>query len=727
MPHHDESAGGPRTAPPRTATEFRAALKRVMMEDVEGLGFQERIAAARSYLDELWLRPDPGAASVVAPPTLRMVPFQPGRRPLDESLHPRSGSSEKIGFLGMEGAGDQVLLLYELENLDVGLLRARAAGDASPFEVAMRCEWLPDDPSETPEPVPGLEREPVPLQVIGSSFPALALEPGRFDDARKLRYVAALDPDRQLQQADEDRFGFARLFRRNVGVTLMLRQHGREVAEDSCQLELFHTGRFGSLYRRVLDDLVMRDAAQQAERLGAEDLGCEYHPFFPVLVIGMRKADLYMRAIHEDLELSRKNLPDPSWLVRVGLYLELLTCLGLFEAVRADYPDLLRDDERAAFETSPRFEKVRARLDVAAWREVWALRDIAPRGADALSLGPVGATNMLRKKRATLAFLHAHHEDLKQAIELSGPNHHNSQETWHRVFRDAERAVLTKSAAAFPELAYLTPGQRKFVLWHQRGDIRVFGRYGIPAALTSLFGDQDAILPSACRQYRSSMNDVAEWARERGLMDYTGQQCVPPAASLLEAEMSADSGAVAALQRRDGYSPELALDVRPPTEPAMSPRAVAEMLRKVPLFAPLMDREIEHLAQSARRERFGPMDRVMIQGDQGTSLLIVESGEAEVLVRVDGEDRVLSTVGPGAILGERGLLTGAARGATVRALGELVALELSHTALQPIIRARPQLVVELSLLLAARQGQQAADPSGGGLADQIRRFLFRRG
>jgi hypothetical protein len=111
MPHHDESAGGPRTAPPRTATEFRAALKRVMMEDVEGLGFQERIAAARSYLDELWLRPDPGAASVVAPPTLRMVPFQPGRRPLDESLHPRSGSSEKIGFLGMEGAGDQVLLL----------------------------------------------------------------------------------------------------------------------------------------------------------------------------------------------------------------------------------------------------------------------------------------------------------------------------------------------------------------------------------------------------------------------------------------------------------------------------------------------------------------------------------------------------------------------------------------------------------------------------------------
>jgi hypothetical protein len=358
---------------------------------------------------------------------------------------------------------------------------------------------------------------------------------------------------------------------------------------------------------------------------------------------------------------------------------------------------------------------------------VWALREIAPRGAEALAHGPVGAANQLRKKRATLAFLHAHHEDLKQAIELSGPNPHNSQETWHRVFRDAERAVLTMNAAAFPELAYLTPGQRKFVLWHQRGDIRLFGRYGIPGSLTSLFGDQDAILPSACRQYRASMNDVALWARERGLMDYTGATCVPEAASLLEAEMRGDQAAVAALQRRDGYAPELSLDVRPPSEPAVSPRAVAEMLRKVALFAPLLDREIEMLAQGARRERFGPMDRLMQQGEEGTSLWIVESGEAEVVARTEGQERVLSTVGPGAILGERGLLLGEKRGATVRALGELVALELTHEALQPILRARSQLIVELSLLLAARQGQNAGDASSGGLADQIRRFFFRRG
>jgi CRP-like cAMP-binding protein len=121
------------------------------------------------------------------------------------------------------------------------------------------------------------------------------------------------------------------------------------------------------------------------------------------------------------------------------------------------------------------------------------------------------------------------------------------------------------------------------------------------------------------------------------------------------------------------------------------------------------------------------MDRLMLQGEQGSSLWIVESGEAEVLVRSDDRDRVLTTVGPGAILGERGLLLGEARGATVRAVGEVLALELTQEALQPILRARPQLVVELSLLLAARQGQAAAvESGGGGLADQIRRLFFRR-
>ena len=78
---------------------------------------------------------------------------------------------------------------------------------------------------------------------------------------------------------------------------------------------------------------------------------------------------------------------------------------------------------------------------------MWALRKI-DRSRDRAGR----RMNLLAKRRATLEFLHVHHEDLKHAIALAGPNRTNAQETWHRVFRDAERAVLRQTPDAFPEL-----------------------------------------------------------------------------------------------------------------------------------------------------------------------------------------------------------------------------------------------------------------------------------
>ena len=81
-----------------------------------------------------------------------------------------------------------------------------------------------------------------------------------------------------------------------------------------------------------------------------------------------------------------------------------------------------------------------------------AARDRGPRPAAG---GAGRGRNLLAKRRATLEFLHVHHEDLQQAIALAGPNPHSAQETWHRVFRDAERAVLRQTPDAFPNSADL--------------------------------------------------------------------------------------------------------------------------------------------------------------------------------------------------------------------------------------------------------------------------------
>ena len=141
-----------------------------------------------------------------------------------------------------------------------------------------------------------------------------------------------------------------------------------------------------------------------------------------------------------DVVRELRMLTDPAWLLRVGLYLELITCLGIFEAVRPTI-DLLSPEERALFETGPRFAELRRCIDAAAWTKVWGLRGIAFMRTPGVDL-PVGVQNLLKKKAATLAFLHAHHDDLRHAIALAGPNRLNAQETWQRVFRDAERDVL---------------------------------------------------------------------------------------------------------------------------------------------------------------------------------------------------------------------------------------------------------------------------------------------
>lgn len=704
-----------------TPLEFRHKLKELMHQDVLGLAWDDKCTFVRRYLAELEERGSASHASALVYPDIAIVPFEAGKRPLDEALVPGSGASEHVGMLetGHEDV-DEVLVLFGLTSLDMPFAMAKLRGGEPALDVVMSGWFVP--PRGEPIPVPELHERPVPLRRVAHSYPSLEIEPASLRDFPTARYVAALSPE-ELTRGEADMFCLEHAFFQRVRIELALRDQGEVIASQTTEVEIFDTGRFGSLYERLLDQLVKADTAVQAKRLDIPDLHHEFHPWFPVLAIGMDKANLYLWAIRQDLEQNRKHLPDPAWLLRVGLYLELLTCLGIFEAVKHDYPNLLSPSERAAFESDERFAEVRRRIDVDAWRRVWQLRDVSPHGNALLSAGPVSLTNMLRKEKATLAFLHAHHEDLKHAIELAGPNLHNAQETWHRVFRDAERAVLGKNAVAFPELRYLEPPLPQFVLWHQAGDLRLFGRFGLPGTVTSLFGDQDAILPSACRQYRQSMNEVAAWARARKLMDFTGDECIPTSASLLEAYMAGEHDRLAALQRRDGYAPTLELAERLPDEPIASMEEVAALLGKTRVFKPLMDRELARLAQRAKRVTFGPHDRVVVAGQPGSSLFIVASGTVEVLVRNGGQDVAVGTLESGAVFGEAALLTGVTRTATVRSLDHVVLYEIDKAALEPILAQRPQLVVDLSLLMASRQGQAKTPDTAPSFASRIKSFF----
>jgi len=612
-------------------------------------------------------------------PAIRVVPFVPGRRPTDEATWPGLGSSDQAALLlGRPPEANRAYVLFSVagRGTDSVVDATLSLGDAV---------------------LPGWDRRPLELRCFDGA--ADRLRPARAGDTQ---FVLALEPERDLRRDGDggaDPFGFEHMLLRRLDLELRLLDGGAPVSTARTSLDVCDVRRLGLLYERVLDRVVAPDADRQAAAAGVESPGVAYHPWFPVLLIGSDKAELYTRALVADIVDKQSYLPEPSWLLRVGIYLELLTCIGIAEAVRDDAGDLLTESERAALE-SDGYAPVRERVDRAAWRGVWALREITFPRRGVPRAGPVSVLNLLNKKRATLSFLHVHHEDLKQAVELAGPNATNAQETWQRVFRDAERAVLRQTPAAFPELGFLPAAARDVVLWHRRGRIDIRGTLRVPNAISALMADQDGLYPAACNQYRASMNAVATWAKERSLMNPSGRECVPRRVSLLEAVMD-DPARVSPLQQRDGYE---SLDVAESPDAAAPPVGDAEeLLAGVPIFAMLGREELRALARSARPLALGPTERFVVQGSHGTSLFVVADGQVEVVLRRRaGPDLRIDTMGRGAVFGEMSLLTGAPRSATVRALDHALVYEIGRRQYEPVLRAHREWVDQLAGLMEER-------------------------
>jgi CRP-like cAMP-binding protein len=732
----DDHNGGSRTINV-TEGDYLRHLQDLLEAEVPGMSRSERLSAVRRLLAVA------AASGASGGPSVRFIPFVTGRRPALEARRPGLGSSDHAALLVHGSAStNRSYLLYEVRNV-----ACRPDKERFRLEATLYFTGVAGD--QSPVPLPGWAgREVRPLTFATARGARVDLTEATGLEGRR---VLVLEPDRDLhsravpaapglgewlgdQATDgDDPYTFGHLFAQRVHCELRLRRDDDVVSATTADIDVCDSRRLGSLYRRVVKAVVRPDAVRQFKTAGAGEPNHAFHPWFPVLRIGRDKGELYMRALMGDIVHKHHHLTDPRWLLRVGLYLEFLTCIGIFEAVRDDVGDVLTPAERRVFERAPAFAGVRERVNPRAWKRVWRLREIVFRRVGIRQTGPVSAANLLKKREATLAFLEVHHNDLKHAIELAGPNLDNAQETWYRVFRDAERAVLRQTPRAFPELTYLGEKARRFLLWHRRGH---FGRGVLhgPEGLGTLFGDQDGLLASACNQYRASMNEVAGWSRDRGLMDFAGAVCVPPEISLLEAYMNDRQDQLARLQRRDGYAGRLDIQEEVPVEePRLETDEAFSLVRSTVLFRQLTDAECRSLAETLRPIALGPMERILVQGRPGSSLFLVANGEFEVLLRQpDGTDLLTARVGRGAVLGETSLLTGAPRSATVRAgpSGGLV-FEIGKSQYEPIVQARAELVEDMARLMAERAVANRAqaqvldiEEECADLRGRIRKFFF---
>lgn len=621
------------------------------------------------------------------PTTLRIVPFNPGRRPIDEAAHPGLGSSDNAAIrAGYDPEHNRATVLFDL------------TGERSGLEVDVTvCLFEPGSTS--------------------AESPLVELANNKIDldeGASRTTQQFHLHPECDIPP---DACDFAHGFLRQASVTIRAARAGKTVAQDETLLDVCDVATLGSLYRRVIERIVVPDTTRQARDANVPDPGAEFHPWYPVLTIGAEKAALYTSALVADIVDKERHLIDPAWLLRVGVHLELLTCIGIFEAVRDDLGDVLVPHERSAFEHNGAYREIRDRIDVDSWKRIWDMRTIAFPRLGVPRAGPVSALNLIQKKRATLAFLHVHHDDLKHAIELAGANLHNAQETWQRVFRDAERAVLRKTDDAFPELRFLPCAMREVVLWQQHG-----------------IAGQQGLYPTACTQYRISMNAVAEWAKDRGLMDHTGDECVPLRTSLLDAKMR-NPARIAVLQRGDGCDDKVDLfgapsaTVRPP-ESEPSTADFESLLGDVPILQMLSADDLRALALVARPLLAMPEERFIIQGSSGDSLFVVADGDVEVMLRRDsGLDTSVDRMGRGAVFGEMSLLTGERRTATVRAVDTALVFEIGKQQYEPLLQRHPEWLNDLAEMMEDRLRRQGLrllqlDRDGLSIRERIRqRFL----
>ena len=128
------------------------------------------------------------------------------------------------------------------------------------------------------------------------------------------------------------------------------------------------------------------------------------------------------------------------------------------------------------------------------------------------------------------------------------------------------------------------------------------------------------------------------------------------------------------------------------------------LLAKVPFFAEVLSpADLDALALAASRTDYDRDAVLMREGDPGDSLLVIASGN--VSVTVGGRTQTVATLGPGDVVGEMSLLTGAKRSASVVALRPVVAYRIGKEQLRPILDHSPSLYERFAAMVEKRKAE----------------------
>jgi CRP/FNR family transcriptional regulator, cyclic AMP receptor protein len=132
-----------------------------------------------------------------------------------------------------------------------------------------------------------------------------------------------------------------------------------------------------------------------------------------------------------------------------------------------------------------------------------------------------------------------------------------------------------------------------------------------------------------------------------------------------------------------------------------------DVLREIPLFAPLSKRHVRRIANLARPRRFPVGSAIVREGQRGETFYVLLDGEATLRLP-KGRARTLEA---GDFFGELALLDGKPRSATIVAKKPVLAMAIGRRPFLKLVAGDSDLA--LGLLKALAERLRAADSAAG--------------
>ena len=126
--------------------------------------------------------------------------------------------------------------------------------------------------------------------------------------------------------------------------------------------------------------------------------------------------------------------------------------------------------------------------------------------------------------------------------------------------------------------------------------------------------------------------------------------------------------------------------------------APLELLRRVPLFNGIDDKQLKRLGESFTDRPFSAGQELVTEGSGGVGFFVIESGQA--LVSVEGETR--RELGPGSYFGEIALIDGGLRSATVTAVTDGKMYGMTSWQFRPLVEDNASIAWPLLEAMARR-------------------------